>query len=313
MDRRGELLHERRSGAHFCVARAPAITFAVVGHNEGSTLARALHDARVAARGVDRVRFINSSSTDGSARVAEALGVPVVDAPLGKGRALARALLTIDTPYVCLIDADILDATQNIPAKIAATLRSNRADMVIGDFDDEPGTVNAVSDGVYRALVTRLFPEAAFRCGRHPLSGFRALRADWARENLPPDFGVEAHLNITFAIRPGARLQTVAVGRYEGPFRYKPTMGLEVGRTILDLAQEHGRLVGAAREKWDGWLGAMVDYIATYRGERSRRAAFAVGLERLTSCPFPAGPDDGPGVSPRLAGAARRVGRPNAG
>lgn len=278
---------EPRSGAHFCVARPPAITFAVVGRNEAQTLPRVLRDACAAAGAIDRVWFVDSGSTDDSADRAAAMDVPVIAAPVGKGRALRRALLAAETPYICVVDADLHAASKNIPARIAAAARRSRADMIVGDFAEEPGAVNSVTCAVYEPLVARLFPEAAGRYGGHSLSGFRALRTDWARGGLPPDFGVEAHLNISFALRAGARLEAVDVGRYSGPFRYKPTMGLEVGRAILDLAQAHGRLTARARGAWDAWLDDVVAHIATYRGDRALSADFAAELARVASRPLP--------------------------
>jgi glucosyl-3-phosphoglycerate synthase len=111
--------------------------------NEARTLHRALSDATAAALGADQVRFVNSASTDGSAGLAAAMGVPVIDAPVGKGRAIAAAVHSTETPFLCLLDADILGASRNIPAGIAAALRMSRADMIVGDFTEEPGTVNA--------------------------------------------------------------------------------------------------------------------------------------------------------------------------
>jgi glycosyltransferase involved in cell wall biosynthesis len=233
--------------------------------------------------------FVDSASTDDSSTVAEAMGIHAVRAPKGKGRAMARALLEAETPYVCFIDADIHGASGNIAGAIAAAVRSGRHDMVVGDFDDERGAVPSVTCAVYRPLVERLFPEAVGKYGRRPLSGFRALRCDWipAPGRLPPDFGIEAYLNIAFAVRSAGRVTAVPVGRYRGRFRYKPRMGSEVGRTVLDLAEAHGRLAPSARPEWNTWLNVIVDHIATYRGDRSRRAAFVARLAELAARPLP--------------------------
>jgi hypothetical protein len=140
---------------------------------------------------------------------------------------------------------------------------------------------------VYAPLVARLFPESAGSYGRRPLSGFRALRSDWAQGGLPGDFGVEAHLNITFALRSRASIKAVSVGRYRGPFRYKPRMGAEVGRAILDLAQVHGRLEAGARPEWEAWLEVVLAHIATYRGDRRERERFGSALAELAARPLP--------------------------
>lgn len=280
---------ERRSGGHFCVARrSTPITFAVVGRNEAATLPRALRDVKGAAIACDRVLFVDSDSTDDSTLVAERMGVRTVRAPVGKGRAIGYALGCIETPFVCFVDADIQGASGNIAAVLAAAVRSGRPDMVIGDFEDDPPGVASVTAGVYEPLVAQLFPEAAGRFGRRPLSGFRALRRDWAHGVLPIDFGVEAHLNITFALRGQARIRAVAVGRYRGPFRYKPEMGAEVARAVLDLAESHGRLRAEDRPEWEAWLDGVLAHIATYRGDRRGRERFAAELRDLAVRPLPA-------------------------
>jgi hypothetical protein len=130
-------------------------------------------------------------------------------------------------------------------------------------------------------------PEAADRFGRKPLSGFRALRSDWAQGVLPTGFGVEAHLNVTFALRDQARIRPVAIGRYRGPFRYKPKMGAEVARAILDLAESRGRLRADDRPAWDAWLDAVFAHVATYRGDRRGRERFGAGLRDLAERPLP--------------------------
>ncbi len=200
---------------------------------------------------------------------------------------MARILTAASTPYICFIDADICGSSGNIPAALGAAVRCWRPDMVLGEFEDDDA-LPSVTCGVYGSLVRALFPEVVGRYGKKPLTGFRALRTDWVLGRLPPDFGIEAHLNISVALRPNVSIRTVGVGSYRGRFLYKPLMGDEVGCAVLDLAQAHGRLTSAARPHWNTWLKVIVDHIATYRGELQHRAAFRARLLELAERPVPA-------------------------
>ncbi len=278
----------QRSGERWAAShRAVPIAFAVIGRNEAVTLPRAIEAARNAARPGDEVMFVDSASEDASLRVAEAMGVRTVRALRGKGRAMARAIAEATTPYTCFIDADIHGSSRNIPAALGDAVRRWRPDMALGEFEHEQGAVLSVTCGIYEPLVRGLFPEAAGRYSQKPLTGFRALRTDWALGRLPPGFGIEAHLNIVVALGPNTSVRTVDVGHYQGRFLYKPCMGDEVGRAVLDLAQAHGRLAPLARPHWNAWVKLVVDHIASYRGERRRRAAFSARLLELAACQLP--------------------------
>jgi hypothetical protein len=226
---------------------------------------------------------------------------------------MACALAETITPYICFIDADIYGSSRNIPAVLGEAVRRSRPDMVVGEFQDEQGGVPSVTLGVYEPLVRALFPEAADKYAKKPLSGFRALRTGQALGQLPPGFGVEAHLNIASALRPGARIETVDLGLYRGRFLYKPRMGEAVGRAILDLAQAHGRLQPGLRAPWDAWLATVTDHIATYTGDVVSREAFRASLLELTARALPSATRpraaSGPGPA-RQRGCARHDRQP---
>ena len=191
-------------------ADATSITFAVVGHNEARTLPRALGMAQEASRAGDGVVFVDSASTDDSAVVAAACATQRLAAPLGKGNAIQYAVERAQTGYVCVIDADIEHAAQNIPLVIGECVRETGAAMVIADFEHE-GEVLSNTIAVYEPVVAALFPEARDKFGSRPLSGFRAFRAARAQLPFPPGFGLEAHLNVT-TILAGHSPTVVAVG-----------------------------------------------------------------------------------------------------
>src|SRR5947208_2204500 len=184
--------------------QAEPITFAVVGHNEGEYLPRSIGQAAEAARDGDRLLFVDGASTDGSAELARSLGAEVVEAPLGKGRAVAAALARCETDYLCLVDGDIEHSERNIPQALRDELLDEPAHMILGDFDWRGRRMNHSINGVYRPLVGALFPEALERFGRIPYSGFRILRADLPFGALPPrwDDWLEGVMQVLVQQRP---------------------------------------------------------------------------------------------------------------
>lgn len=262
-------------------------TFCVLGHNESPTVLRALAMAQRAANVDDVVVFVDSASEDGSAVLAAEAGYQVIAAPIGKGRAVRAALKAVSTPWVCLLDADIHRADWNIARTLAERARDNDADMVVGDFD-ESGMPSILSNtwGIYEPLTSALFPEVVGIYGSKPLSGFRALRTSLDLQNMPDDFGVEAYLNLAVPLH-GKHSTATSIGRYEGPFRYKLTMGLEIARPILEAATRVGRLSAHRRAEWDAWVAVVVKTIATYRGQISHRDEYLVRLRQVTNRPLP--------------------------
>ena len=107
-------------------------TFAVIGHNEADRLHVALGQALEAARPGDSVWFVDSASTDGSAARAAELGAEIVDAPLGKGRAMMIAIERCCTPYVCFVDGDLESSDCNVPAALRDGVVASEADLVVG-------------------------------------------------------------------------------------------------------------------------------------------------------------------------------------
>lgn len=263
------------------------VTFAVVGHNEAATLPRALAIAKASAESAgDRVWFVDSGSSDGSKEIGRSVGVEVLQAPVGKGRALRAAIERCETAYLCLLDADITQGSPALAGNLAAHVRCEPRDMVVGQFSDGPGVLSNTM-GIYQPLVAALFPEAADRYGRQPLSGFRILKIGDDLLRAPDGFGVEAFFNVVMALRPNSDVGWTDVGHYQGRFLYKPWMGREIGGAVLDLAQSGGRLAAAARPAWDAWVEDVVSHVASYRGEPTRREAFRARLMDLARRPLP--------------------------
>jgi len=239
-----------------------AITFAVVGHNEAELLPNSIGQAAEAVRPGDRLWFVDGASTDGSAELAASLGAEVIEAPLGKGHALAAALARCETPHICFVDGDIEYSTRNIPMSLRDALLEEPAHMITGDFAWPARKLNHSIDGVYRPLVGGLFPDALERFGVIPYSGFRILRADLPWGQLPPGWAIETYFNLTCTVR-GWPTRVIDLGDYVGPIRRKPELGWEVGRTIFDVAEADGRLDSALRPQWEDWLANVMEVLLT--------------------------------------------------
>lgn len=242
------------------------MTFAVVGRNEAELLRNALGQALEAADGEDRVWFVDSGSSDGSAEVAAQMGVEVLGAPAGKGRAIAATIERCrGHGQVCFLDGDIEDSEVNIPRALADGLAATGADMVIGEFDWPEKRFWANGFAIYEPLVAALFPEAAGRMGRTALSGFRALDPEKVVGPIPPGWGAEIHLNVS-AAAAGLDVAVVELGRYRGPVRDKVGDSAEMAAAILDHAERTARLASSRRPAWEDWVEAVAREIRTWPG-----------------------------------------------
>jgi glucosyl-3-phosphoglycerate synthase len=240
----------------------PRFTFAVVGRNEAERLAGMVGQAQLAAQDDDRVWFVDSGSEDDSIAVARGLNVDeVIEGPEGKGRAMDAALDRCESGYICFLDGDLDQWTVNIPAALrAATVRSGAA-MVVGVFDDDRRRM--VVPFLYWPLVDSLFPEYGRLCDPKPLSGLRVLDAALIRRPLPPGYGVETYLNLTFA-DDGHAIVTEHLGFVGGPLRAYGNVqesALAIVTEILDFAVERGRLDPGLRPQWDRWVRHVLETI----------------------------------------------------
>jgi len=263
------------------------ITFAIVAHNEAATIATAVSQATAAAGAGDQVLAVDSGSTDDTAAQARRVGAEVFTAPVGKGRAMAVAAEAARSPWVCYLDADVPAGSPNYAARLRDIAAGTSADHVLGEYHDAQESVLSNTFAVYGPLVASLFPEAADRFGRRPLTGFRLVRREFLHPStFPPDFGIEAHLNLDILLSGGTH-EVAPIGEYHSRFRYKPAMGSEIARAVLDLAERHGRLAPAARPAWDKWVGRAITVISGYHGGRDERPAFLRELTALAQRPTP--------------------------
>jgi glycosyltransferase involved in cell wall biosynthesis len=190
-------------------------TFAVVGHNEAASLRYSLEQALAAALPGEEVWFVDSGSTDDSLEVAASVTPHVLEAPLGKGRAIATVLERCTSGYLCLLDADLTASEANIPVALREAAAGCAIDMLVGEFD-WPERRRSVVPGIYVPLVGKLFPEVLQQVPYRPTSGFRVLNAELDLGTLPAGYGVETRLNVVLTMA-GATIATVPIGRIAGP------------------------------------------------------------------------------------------------
>jgi glucosyl-3-phosphoglycerate synthase len=159
----------------------------------------------VAAEVVDEVLVVDAGSTDGTAEVAAARGVRVLDEDrilpghgpaLGKGDAMWRALAVTTGDVMCFLDAD---TSHPAPWLLSGLLRPLLSDLEVqlvkGAFDRpfesaRPHEGGRVTELMARPLLNLHFPELAGFA--QPLAGeIAARRALLERLAFPAGYGVE--------------------------------------------------------------------------------------------------------------------------
>ena len=276
-----------------------------MGRNVADTVHTAIAQAMEAAGHDDSVLFVDSGSTDASAAVARRLGVPVLDAPVGKGAAVAALLTHHGGGSLCLLDADIEWSGVNFAAALRDAWREADAEMLVGSFDWPARRELRVTLAIHGPLLDVLFPEAGDIFGRMPLSGFRVLNADWDLGPLPPGYGLEAHFN-TQMVATGGRTKAVELGVYEGPVvPRRPDFAYEIGAAILDVAQAHGRLASDLRPAWEAWLARVAETLGAVAPDATDVSEYQEALRAAMSRPLPPARRSGmrstrPGATPSV-------------
>jgi glucosyl-3-phosphoglycerate synthase len=259
----------------------------VIGRDEARTLPAVLAEAQAAARPGDVVCFVDSASSDDSSAIARELGVAVVAAPPGKGRAIAAALANCETRYLCCVDADLTQWTVSIPATLRAATVTSGAEMVVAAFSD--GRRRVIMPTLYWPLIDALLPEYGRQCDPTPLSGLRVIDTSVPIGPLPEGYGVETHLNLSFAAA-GRNIAVTDIGAIRGPLRgYRniPEMAGAVTQAILDFAVSIDRLDPQLRPLWDVWAGEIIDVISGQPTPGAPDETFLAELAAVASRPLP--------------------------
>ncbi len=236
-------------------ATRPVVEVVVPVYNEQGALpasVRRLHDALSAELPYSwRITIANNASTDETSRVARALaddlpGVELLElAQKGRGRALRAAWSASDAQVVAYMDVDLsTDLRAFLP--LVAPLVSGHSDLAIGT---RLARGAQVVRGPKRELISRSY-NAVLHLGlgarfSDAQCGFKAVRADVARELLPAVrdeawfFDTEL---LVLAQRRGLRIHEVPVDWVDDP-----DSRVELLRTALEDLKGVARLLAATR------------------------------------------------------------------
>lgn len=151
-------------------ARLPGVLRAVAGHPL-----------------LDRVLVIDDGSTDGTAEVARAMGVEVLEMPVNSGKtaALAAGIAALDGDHVLLLDADLIGLSADAITRLARPVLDGQAGASLSLRGNAPGVWRAIGVDYIsgeRVLPVSLLKEVAPQLASLPRFGFevflnRALRA----------------------------------------------------------------------------------------------------------------------------------------
>lgn len=103
-------------------ALAPSVSLVIPAHNEAPTIAAVIEACRDAMPGLGEILVVDDGSTDGTAQVAQSVGVRVLrlEPNRGKGEALRAGIAESSQPILAFIDADGQDDPAEFPRLLAA-------------------------------------------------------------------------------------------------------------------------------------------------------------------------------------------------
>lgn len=164
--------------------------------NEEKTVADVLRVLKDVSEIVEIV-LVSDGSTDGTAAVARALGVKVVELPenLGKGAAMIAGLKETQAEVVLFLDADLIGLTPEHVRELLTPVLTGESDMAIGVFDG-----GRKSTDLAQAIAPYLSGQRAVK---------RAIFDEMADLDLTR-FGVEVALT-RFMKRNGIRMSEVVL------------------------------------------------------------------------------------------------------
>ena len=256
--------------ARTLATRSGKVAIIIPAHNEAATVDDIVGEAfrALGALNADgEVIVAASGCTDDTAEVAANAGARVIEAPIGKGAAVAAGVRACRADLICLTDADVRyfgDAP--LAAILIAPIMRGLADATIADLPWRPVYPHMWMYGFFAPLTGRLFPELLSQAGTTPWSGQRAaVRALWP-DNLPDGFAVDLALTLHWHAQ-GARLRPVLADDWTNPQRPKTGLIQQEFAMLVDYAVDCGRLTPRARSALERWFDDVYRLMAAYRPE----------------------------------------------
>jgi glycosyltransferase involved in cell wall biosynthesis len=261
--------------------RGGRVAIIIPAHNEAATVGDVVGEAFRALRVLNaegEAIVAASGCTDDTAQVAASAGAKVIEAPIGKGAAIAAGIQACRADLICLIDAD-LRYFGDVPlaAILIAPIMRGIADATIADLYWRPVYPQMWLHGFFAPLAGRLLPELLPQAGMTPWSGQRAaVRALWP-DNLPDGFSVDLALLLHWHAQ-GARLHPVVCDDWTNPQRPKTELIQQEFGLLVDYAIQCGRLAPGARPALERWFDDVYRLMAAYRPEVDDPEKFERGL-----------------------------------
>lgn len=208
--------------------------------------------ALVGIDAIDRVVVVDDGSSDGTADAARAAGadVLVLGSNVGKGGAVAAAVsATHEATVYLLIDADLASTAASADVLLAPVL-AGEADMTVGVLPPADGRGGF---GLIKKLSSRGIERACGYSTQAPLSGQRAVRAEYLRDGLASSarFGLEVAMTID-VVRAGGRVVEVEVpmdhrhtGRTLAGFAHRGRQGLDIAASLWPRVVSERRRIAA--------------------------------------------------------------------
>lgn len=248
--------------------RAMSVSVVIPAHNEEVSVAQVIADARAGLESLDvpgDITVCASGCTDLTADVAAEAGAAVVEAPKGKGAAIAAGLEATSGEIVCLIDGDLqYFGPTPLSALLVQPLLDGVADAVVSDLYWRPLYPQLWLHGFFVPLAGLVFPEMVAKVGTTPWSGQRAaLRSLWP-STLPTDFTVDLHLLLHWN-RHALRMRPVLADDWTNPQRPKPRLMTDELAVLLDWALADGRIEESQLPLIREWHVQVNSVMAEYR------------------------------------------------
>lgn len=247
--------------------RSGRVSVLVPAHNEAPTIAEVVTEARrgLALLGVAGEVVVSASGcTDDTASLARSAGARVVEAPVGKGAAIAAAFPELDGDIVCLVDGDVRYFGRTpLVALLVGPIVDGLADACVSDLYWRPVYPDMWMHGLLVPLASAVLPELLTRCGSTPWSGQRAALRRLFPTSLPDGYTVDLTLLLHWN-QHADRLRPVLADDWTHPQRPKPELLAQDFEVLIEHAVGNGRLHPGDVPAVAAWFDVVHAYMTRY-------------------------------------------------